>query len=107
MLTINGQQFAKNDSEFLDSLFTSGSTCVGYYKKTAKGVILMDMHKEVMGYCQDNAQFTGVVSASRDKGSKKIRYMFAADSKLKELLGLDTLSCKEGASVIAKALATI
>jgi hypothetical protein len=107
MLTINGKHFAKNNSEFLDSLFTGGSTCSGYYKKTTKGVLLMDMHKEVIGYCQDNSQFTGVVTASRDKGSKKTRYMFAADSKLKEFLGFEAMTYKEESAAIAKALATV
>ena len=33
MLTINERKFAKNDKEFINSLFEGKTTCDGYYKK--------------------------------------------------------------------------
>jgi hypothetical protein len=49
MLTLNGKKFARNDSEFVESLFHPGGTCVGYYKATSRQIFLMDHQKERIG----------------------------------------------------------
>lgn len=49
MLTFNGKKFARNDKEFIDSLFESDGTCVGYYKRTKNGVTLYDMQRNKIG----------------------------------------------------------
>ena len=49
MITLNGKQFARNDSEFTDSLFTSGGTCAGYYKPNKRSISLLDMQKNKVG----------------------------------------------------------
>ena len=50
MITINGKTFAANDREFTESLFTPGSTCVGYYKRDGHGgLFLMDHQKNRIG----------------------------------------------------------
>jgi hypothetical protein len=106
MFTINGKKFAKNEAEFMDSLFEAGGTCVGFYKKTSKGVVLMNMQSEVIGFCKADAVFTGVVSASRDKETNKLRYMYGACSTLLSLLGFDTLTYSGREQAIKQALST-
>jgi len=49
MITLNNKQFARNNKEFVNSLFTTGSTCVGYYKPLKNQIKLMDMQFEKVG----------------------------------------------------------
>ena len=49
MITLNGQQFALNNKEFISSLFNTGATCVGYYKPLKNQIKLMDMQKTKVG----------------------------------------------------------
>ena len=49
MITLNGKKFAQSEKEFTDSLFNTGSTCVGYARKNRKSVTLMDHNKQKIG----------------------------------------------------------
>ena len=104
MFILNGKKFAKNDKEFTNSLFEAGGTCVGYYKKTSSGVVLMDMQKTVIGYCKSDNRFTGLVSASKDQSTGRIRYMFAACSSLESLVCFDNLKYSEQNEAVRQAI---
>ncbi len=54
MITLNGNKFAANESEFKDSLFCAGSTCVGYYKVNKRTVTLKDHNKVKVGVISNN-----------------------------------------------------
>ena len=54
MITLNGKKFAVNDKEFINSLFDKNGTCVGYYKKNRRTLILMDIQKNRVGVINDN-----------------------------------------------------
>lgn len=94
MINFNGVKFAKNDKEFTASLFSGGSTCYGYYKKTKRGIQLMDMSKKLFAFIVNNGRGERfIVSASRmDNG--RIRYMFSTTTKDDKLLGLKELGYK-------------
>ena len=49
MIVINNKKFALNDSEFTDSLFKSGGTCIGYYKPLKNQIKLFDMNNNLVG----------------------------------------------------------
>jgi hypothetical protein len=49
MITLNGNKFAANDTEFTNSLFDTDSTCVGFYKAYKNTINLLDMHKVKVG----------------------------------------------------------
>jgi len=49
MIIINNAKFAKNETEFIDSLFKGGGTCVGYYKRYKKSLVLFDHNKQRIG----------------------------------------------------------
>lgn len=104
MLTINGRKFAKNDAEFTESLFVPGGTCAGFYKRTAKGVYLYDMRRELIGFMRSDSRFTGLVTAYKAE-SGRTRYMFAACSTLEKLVGFDTLSYSEQSAAVQSSLA--
>lgn len=72
MITLNGKKFAKNDSEFIDSLFHSGGTCVGYYKVMRRAVILMDHNKKRIG-C---VNWDGVLASATKGKDGRYRYCY-------------------------------
>lgn len=49
MITLNGKKFAETQSEFIDSLFDSGGTCVGFAKRNKKSVTLFDHQNNKIG----------------------------------------------------------
>ena len=49
MIKLNGKKFAASDTEFTNSLFENGGTCVGYYKRLQSKIKLFDMQKVLVG----------------------------------------------------------
>ena len=49
MIKLNGKEFALNDREFTDSLFTSGGTCAGFYRVNKQSITIMDMQRNKIG----------------------------------------------------------
>jgi hypothetical protein len=49
MITLNGNKFAADDTEFTNSLFDTDGTCVGFYKAYKNVINLLDMHKVKVG----------------------------------------------------------
>ena len=106
MLIFNGRKFAKNDKEFVASLFDAGGTCQGYYKRVKAGVKLYDHQRALQAFIVDNSHRERfVVSAYKtDKGD---RFMFAASSVTEKWLGLEGLTFAGERSAVSNALETI
>lgn len=85
MLHFNGKTFARNDDEFLSSLFTPGGTCTGYYKPIKSGFQLFDMQKNLRAFISTKERI--VVSAHRT-AEGRARYMFATSSIEEQWLDL-------------------
>tara|TARA_R110000787_G_scaffold185911_1_gene297493 strand:+ start:621 stop:920 length:300 start_codon:yes stop_codon:yes gene_type:complete len=49
MITLNGNKFAANDTEFTNSLFDTDGSCVGFYKAYKHTINLLDMQKVKVG----------------------------------------------------------
>jgi hypothetical protein len=49
MITINGNNFAETHQEVVGSLFTSGSTVVGFAKRNKRSIVLKNIHRVVVG----------------------------------------------------------
>jgi len=45
MIYLNGKKFAENHNEFIESLFSSPNTCVGYAKADRKGQVVLEDHQ--------------------------------------------------------------
>ena len=71
MLILNGKRFAANDKEFIDSLFTGSTTCVGYYRVNKKSISIMDQQKNKVGVIANN------VLATATKQGKGYWYCYA------------------------------
>lgn len=54
MLLFSGKKYAKNDTEFVDSLFQDGGTCAGYYQRISNGIRLMTIKKEYFAFLVSN-----------------------------------------------------
>ncbi len=54
MLILNNVKFAKNEDEFVNSLFERGGTCSGYYKVYKNSVSLFDHNKKKIGVIVNN-----------------------------------------------------
>ena len=65
MLTLNGKKFAANDKEFIKSLFTGPTTCVGYYRVNKRSISIMDQQKNKVGVIANNVLAT---ATKQDKG---------------------------------------
>ena len=82
MKIINGKKYAKNDKEFINTLFDKqGGTANGYYKETKSGLYLYDLQNKPRVFIRAKDGLT--VSFSILENGRK-RYMFAladADKK--------------------------
>lgn len=87
MLIFNGKKYAKNDAEFLDSLFDPSGTCNGYYKRLKHGVKLYNMQRELTAYIVDRSPLERfIVSAGMHDG--KARYMYGLSTAAEQWLGV-------------------
>lgn len=86
MLTINGHKFAKNEAEAINSLFQSGGTFYGFYKKLKGRIHLMTMQGDIFAAIVCNDNFSGVVNARSVNG--KVFYQHSASSNIEALLGV-------------------
>jgi len=104
MITLYGKRYAKNDSDFIESLFTGDGkgTANGYYKKTAKGVFLIDMQGNQRAFIRRDG--LGPVTVTKSNG--KDFYMFACTSKDQKWLSVPDSYSEEvnGAEQLAKSV---
>lgn len=49
MITLNDKKLARNEEEFINSLFETGGTCVGYYKPNKLSITILDHKKNKVG----------------------------------------------------------
>jgi hypothetical protein len=73
MLTLFDRTYAKNDAEFIGSLFNTGGTCNGYYAVKSSGIYLSDMQGKRRAFIRRDG--LGPVSIHSVNG--RTRYMFA------------------------------
>lgn len=86
MLMFSGKKFAKNDKEMVDSLFTPGGTCIGFYKVIKSGFKLFNLQHELIAFVSPSKSL--VVTAHMHNG--KARYMFSTCSDTEKYLNLPT-----------------
>lgn len=84
MKIIRGKKYAKNNKEFIDTLFQKDGTANGYYKENGKGIYLYDMQMKPRVFIRAKDELT--VSFSIMPNGRK-RYMFAICSIDENFLG--------------------
>ena len=91
MLTFNNKKYAKNNDEFVSSLFVAGSTWNGFYKKTKNGIRLYDMQNKLQGFIVNNRHNERfIVSAGTDSTGKAF-FMNGASDALEQWLGVSSM----------------
>lgn len=95
MIEFNGRTFAKNDAEFVASLFNSGGTCSGFYKRRKDGIALYDMQNNPRVFLVSN-KFGERFSVSMTRNSAgKLFYMHGLSESDALFVGTDTLGYAE------------
>lgn len=89
MIEFNGKKYAKNDAEFVGSLFDAGGTCNGFYKRVKNGIRLFDMKHNLAAFIVDRPSEKFIVTAHMQDG--KPRYMFGTGSYTEKWLGIESL----------------
>jgi hypothetical protein len=86
MLTLFNKTYAKNNSEFVNSLF-SKQTCNGYYKQNEKGITIYNIQHDIIAFIKApvNGEYAFIVSAYKSENGKT-RYMFGLDTLTEKYL---------------------
>ena len=87
MLIFNGKKYAKNNQEFVLSLFDATGTCNGYYKRLKNGVQLFNMQRELTAFIVDRGAERFVVNAIMQNG--RAWYMHGSSDHVQKWLGVD------------------
>ena len=95
MIIFNGKKYAKNNDEFLNSLFEAGGTCNGFYKKLKKGIRIFNMQHELMAFIVNNGYNERFVVSARLTDTNKPRYLFSLTDSDECYLGLDKVGYRE------------
>ncbi len=82
----NGTKFAKNDREFIETLFSKGMTASGYYKQTKNKIIFSDMRKQVIVALVLNKNGSFLVNCTRL--NNKLFYQYGLSSFNEKLFGV-------------------
>ena len=80
MIILNKVKFAENESELLDSLFSSDGTCSGYAERLKHKIKLFDLQKNLVGVINEH----GVLCKARLLENGKYWYSLADISLLGE-----------------------
>ena len=107
MLTFNNKTFAKNADEFTSSLFTSGGTCSGFYKKTVNGIRLYNLKNMLVGFIVNNKHGERFIVSAGLNSEGKAFFMNGASSTLEKWLGIDGMSAANERKLIDSAFLTI
>lgn len=101
MISINSITFAKNDKDFMDSLFKGSRTCFGYYKLKNHEILLYDHKLTLFAAIIKNKEgyFFGNACLVPDTG--KIFYQVTLSPNKLKLFGLDVLGFKASREFIA------
>ena len=88
MITINGKKYAKNDAEFIDTLFQGGGTAHGFYKTGKNGIKLFDHKKNLFAFVVNNRHNEQFFVDASIKPDGKSHYMFGTSSLTEKILGI-------------------
>jgi len=92
MITFNTKQYAANDSEFTDSLFSTGGTCNGFYKRMKRGYRLFNIQHELIAFIRVTVE-PMLMSATKQTDGQ-IWYSYT-NTKTEEYLGFYSAPLKE------------
>ena len=84
---IFGKAYAETDKDYIESLFSGGSTCNGYYKRLKKGIYIYNMQHKLVAFVKapTNGEPAFIVEAY-DMPNRKIRYAFGLATDTKQFL---------------------
>jgi len=90
MITIGNKKYAKNNSEFMDSLFVAGGTCAGFYKVYKNRIIFKDMQGKPFACLVANDDYSPYFVCCSKLDNGKLFYMQGINSFDLKKLGIRT-----------------
>lgn len=84
MIIIQGLKFAKNEKEFVNSLFEDGKTAYGYAKRFKHHIYLYDMQRNVFGVLVN-----GILASAKKQPNGKIWHSYARPEIFKNMTSED------------------
>lgn len=81
MILLNGKKFVNGKKSIIDSLFISGGTASGYYRKFKKQIALYNLKDEKIGVITSNRVLTKAT-----KQGKKFWYSYGTIKEIGEYL---------------------
>lgn len=106
MYTLNGKIYAKNNDEFVSSLFKAGNTCNGFYKKIKNGVKLFDIQNNLKAFVVANAHGERFIVSAGTTSSGKPFYMSSTDTQTEEWLGITGLTMWQEHDIVEQSLSS-
>ena len=97
MIIFNDKKYAANESEFTNSLFSTGGTCNGFYKRMKNGFRLFNLQNELIAFVR--LSFEPMLMSATKQEDSKIWYSYT-NSKTEEYLGFFGSLVKEKEAVI-------
>lgn len=85
-ITINGKKYAKNNNNFVETLFEKDGTAFGYYKKHKNSVLFYTMQMELFAACIITPKFKGFVNARELNGKEFFQHSYS--ETVKKILGI-------------------
>lgn len=108
MLNLNNNLFAKNDKEFINTLFMKrDSTALGYYRVMKNGIKLMDHQKQPIMFIVNNRHGEQFIVSCKKLDNGKTLYSYALSSSDEELIGFDKLGYREQIEATKQAIESI
>ena len=102
MLNLNGKRFARNSAELVSTLFQSGGTACGTYKRNKNGTKLFRANGELFAYIVHNPK-QGYFAVSAGMHEGRAFYMHALCSLDERLLSFDVVPYSRQSEVIRAA----
>jgi hypothetical protein len=92
-ITINSKKYAKNNNNFVNTLFEKDGTAFGYYKKRKNSVLFYTMGMELFAACVVTPKFKGFVNARELNGKEFFQHSYS--EKVKDILGIPDSHLRE------------
>jgi hypothetical protein len=102
MLTLYGKKYAKNEKEFIGTLFKKDGTANGFYRVLKSGIYLSDMQGNERAFIRRDG--LGPVTVFRHNGKR--RYMFSTSTRDEQWLCVPEsyMQTREGAQKLARSV---
>jgi hypothetical protein len=102
MITLYGKKYARNEKEFIGTIFEKDGTANGFYRVLKSGIYLSDMQGNERAFIRKDG--LGPVTVSRHDGKR--RYMLSTSTLDEKWMGVPEsyMETRDGAQELARSV---